>query len=256
MHNIIYPADYFNLNKVDEMFEKEAMAFKNEGFNIQIWNGKPIESGTYIYRGWMLSEDEYNDLELFMNKNNSKLITDKMNYLNSHYLKNWYDKLSDLTPETVFSSYENINDTINSLDWNKFFVKDYVKSLTTEQGSIANSKDEVLKILKEIDSKKGIVGGISLRKVHDFVDESEIRYFCLNGKVLTPIGNVPSIVKTVADRIKIPFFSIDVIQDNKGKEWIVEIGDGQVSDLKLPWKPERFAIEIKKVLNNKIKYKP
>lgn len=256
MFNIIYPADYFNLKKVDEMFTEEAENFQTNGINVYVWNGKEIPSGNYLYRGWMLTEDEYKDLELFMEKNNSKLLVSLDEYLGAHYLKNWYEKLKDLTPETLFTDLNTINETLNKSDWDKFFVKDYVKSLTTSNGSIANSKEDVLKIINEIDKKKGIVGGISLRKVEDFINDSEIRYFCFNGKVLSPFGEVPDIVNEVSKRIDLPFYSIDVIQDKKGKEWIIEIGDGQVSDLKLPWKIENFVNGIKNAMKKKNKYKP
>lgn len=256
MLKIIYPPDYFNTKKVDDMFDKEATAFKNAGFDVHVWNLSYIPSGEYIYRGWMLSEKEYAELDSFMKGHNAKLITSPDDYLNAHYLKNWYDKLSDLTPKTIFATEDSIKEILNQSDWNKFFVKDYVKSLTTTNGSIANSKEEVLDIIQELSKKRGITGGISLREVQDFVTDSEIRYFCINGKVISPAGDVPDIVNIVRNRIDLPFYSIDVIQDTNGKEWIVEIGDGQVSDLKLPWSPINFVNSIKNTQKKVIKNKP
>lgn len=254
--NIIYPADYFNPNRVDEMFETEANAFKEAGFNVYSWNNKAVPAGEYIYRGWMLLEDEYDNLVSFLAKNNGTLMTSKEQYLSAHYLPNWYEKLKELTPETIITTTDNIELAMKSSKWDNFFVKDYVKSLTTTEGSIASSPADVLHKLKELENRKGIIGGVCLRKVHDFDNESEIRYFCFKDKIITPNDHISDIVKEVQKRIDLPFYSIDVIKDTQGKEWVVEIGDGQVSDLKYPWDAEDFATSIKNINKKTLKFKP
>jgi len=254
--NIIYPADYFNLNKIDEMFVAEADAFREAGFTVVPWNNKEVPSGQYLYRGWMLLDTEYDELVSFLAKHNASLITSKAQYLNAHHLPNWYESLKELTPETVVTSVNELDSTLDKINWSNFFVKDFVKSLTTSEGSIAESKDAVRHIIKELDQRKGIVGGICLRKVHEFDTESEIRYFCFNGKILTPNDIVPDIVNEVKGEIKLPFYSIDIIKDKSGKDWVVEIGDGQVSDLKSPWQADDFVTAIKNINKQKIKYKP
>jgi hypothetical protein len=251
----IYPADYFNIKKVDEFFEEEALQLKNMGFSVSIMNGSPIEKGEYLYRGWMLSEEEYDSLNSLMLKNDSTLITNKINYFNAHYLSNWYDILKDYTPETVITSSENLPKVLAEMEWSNFFIKDFVKSLTTSEGSIANSKEEVLEVIKKIEDKKGITGGICLRKVEDFITESEIRYFSINGQVISPTNEIPDIVNKINSLVNLPFFSIDIIKDRSGKDWLVEIGDGQVSDLKSPWTTEKFAQKIKDSIKKKVKNK-
>lgn len=153
--------------------------------------------------------------------------------------------MKEYTPETVFTNIKNINETLNNLNWNEFFIKDFVKSLTTKEGSIANSKEEVINLILKLEEKKGIIGGICLRKVINFDNNSEIRYFSMNNKILSPTGLIPKIVEEINKKVNLPFFSIDIIKDYTGKEWLVEIGDGQVSDLKLPWTNEIFAKKIK-----------
>lgn len=253
---IIYPCDYFNLKQPDELFLDEAVAFKINGFDISVNNGKPIKEGVYIYRGWMLSDEEYSNLEIFMANNNAKILTTKEQYFQAHYLPNWYEKLKEFTPETIVTSIDDLDQTLEKCEWQRYFVKDYVKSLTTSTGSIANSKEEVKNIVNELKSKRSIEGGICLRKVMDFDTQSEIRYYSLNGKILSPNGVVPDIVKQVSNIANLPFISIDIIKDRKGKEWLVEIGDGQVSDLKSPWTPELFSAQVKIILNPSKKNKP
>lgn len=101
--NFIYTADYFYPNKVDECFINESKSLIDLGFNVAVLNQKNIPSGDYFYRGWMLDEKEYEDLELFLSKNNSRLITNKDLYFKANYLINWYDLLKEYTPETVFT---------------------------------------------------------------------------------------------------------------------------------------------------------
>ena len=221
----------------------ETPVFRRERFI-----GQFDSSNQFIYRGWMLSNNEYDILESLIKNKNCTLLTNKDNYYQSHYLFNQYQNkdnvsgTSQYTPETVFSSEIDLDNTLNKLNWNSFFVKDYVKSLTTERGSIANSKDEVKEILSLIKYYRGsIEGGISLRKVEQFIENTEVRYFVLNGKVHSPNEKQHDILKNINKIHTQPFFSVDVILDENGKEWIVEIGDGQVSDLKgKHWKTEDF----------------
>lgn len=254
--NVIYPADYFKPKEVDEMFQIEAQAFKDAGANVFV-TGQPVPSGDYIYRGWMLMDSEYDDLISHLAQNGAKLLTSKEQYFAAHHMPNWYEALKDITPETLISDVNGLGEVLAKTDWKDFFVKDYVKSLTTKRGSIATSVDEVKAIVQELDSKKGLVGGVCLRKVHDFDTDSEIRYFVYMGKVITPNDNIPEIVNVVQSRINLPFYSVDVINDKNGKQWVVEIGDGQVSDLKYPWDTEVFASCITNIdKKKKLKFKP
>lgn len=244
---ILYPQDYFNKKKPDESFIDETQETEKV-FNIgTIYSKNHIENDKVLYRGWMLSSNEYDEIEDFINKNNLSLITNKKQYYSAHYMNNWYEEVKDITPETIF--FKDVNELVSNLDkldWTQYFIKDSVKSLTTTRGSIASSKKEVVEIIKEIEDKKGIEGVISLRKVHSFKKESEIRYFAIYGKVYSPIDNVSDLAIEVATRFSnLPFISIDIIKDEENHEWLVEIGDGQVSDIKM-WNPKDFA----NILNN------
>ena len=50
---------------------------------------------------------------------------------------------------------------------------------------------------------------------------------------------MPLIVKFAAENHNVPFFSVDVAQLETGEDIIIEIGDGQVSDIKM-WDVESF----------------
>jgi hypothetical protein len=86
-----------------------------------------------------------------------------------------------------------------------------------------------------------IEGGLCVRRVEAFIADSEQRYFVLDGKPFSAVGDpVPDAVKQAAHRIPSRFFSVDVIRRQDGALRIVEVGDGQVSDL-VGWTAPAFA---------------
>ena len=124
-------------------------------------------------------------------------------------------------------------------------MKDYVKSLNTGRGSLAQSPDEVSEIVSLIEKYRGNVeGGVCVRKAESFLPESEERYFVCNGIAYARTGDVPPLVQSCADRINSSFFSVDVAENTSGELRMVELGDGQVSDRK-KWPVSRF-VEILK----------
>jgi hypothetical protein len=60
---------------------------------------------------------------------------------------------------------------------------------------------------------------------------------------------VPDLVRVCAERLTSQFFSVDVARRRDGTLRVVEIGDGQVSDL-VGWSPPRFA-EMWRLANTK-----
>ncbi len=87
-----------------------------------------------------------------------------------------------------------------------------------------------------------IEGGLCVRQVEYFIPLTEKRYFIVYGKPFapSPTEEIPSIVFDCAERINSKFFSLDVVERTDGKKRVVELGDGQVSDL-VGWTAERFA---------------
>lgn len=86
----------------------------------------------------------------------------------------------------------------------------------------------------------GIEGGICIRRVEDFIPATEKRDFVIGGKPFAASVDeeIPEIVKECAKRISSNFFSVDVVVRRDGCQRIVEVGDGQVSDL-VGWSVDR-----------------
>lgn len=238
MKVILYPHDYFKEKKVDTDYMEESQCLSEV---IDIHTLKTLPAGCEVlYRGWMLSPSEYTEMTENVVKKGSSLIVDVSHYHAAHYLSHWYEELKDLTPLTIFTTEENLSETLVKLRWNKYFIKDEVKSLTTKRGSIANSIDEIQEILTELKKYRTVEGQLALREVHDFVNETEQRYFSVNGHVFSNTGVITDLASEVAQRMKhLSFISIDTILDSHGKEWLVEIGDGQVSGIK-EWDLDNF----------------
>jgi len=62
----------------------------------------------------------------------------------------------------------------------------------------------------------------------------------VNGTAFAANGEVPGIVHECGERHKSRFYSVDVVGRGDGQLRIVEIGDGQASDL-VGWTPQEFA---------------
>ena len=253
MIHFLFPADPIDHSTPDEMFSGQPAALAIRGFTTSVLpdavlNGdrelKAIPEGSsVVYRGWMLKRDRYAALEAAIVAAGATAFTNTHDYLSTHHLPNWYPLLADLTPETrVYPADADIAAELRALGWGAYSVKDYVKSVKSRRGSIVRDPAEVVAVLDELREYRGeIEGGICVRRVEEFVTESERRYFVLNSVPYSADGSpVPAIVQECATRIASRFFSVDVVRRRDGVERVVEVGDGQVSDL-VGWPDEAFA---------------
>jgi len=190
----------------------------------------------------MLSASEYEALVSAVSRAGAHAVTDLQTYLASHHLPNWYSLLADMTPETrIYQPDCDLEAALRALDWPEFFIKDYVKSLKTSVGSHISRPEQVATLVADMHRFRGTIeGGFCVRRVESFLRDTERRYFVLNGVPHASFGDVPAIVRECAKRLPSKFYSADAVQRTDGQLRIVEVGDGQVSDL-VGWTPERFA---------------
>lgn len=255
---IVYPDDYSNLGKPDEVFEQEYLCAQDSGISCLLLSSEAATMGKYqfsgrfkpsipvIWRGWMLNTDEYRQLYRVVTAHGGKMLESPEEYIRNHHITGWYERCKAYTPETVITTPDADFETLTSqLQWPAYFVKDYVKSLTTSRGSVAKDAGEIREILKLIAHFRGeIEGGVSLRCFETFVNNSEHRYFVLNGRVFSADERVPELVNKIAQCVDTPFYSIDVAENSVGELRLVEIGDGQVSDIK-EWEVEKFIAVLR-----------
>lgn len=258
MH-LLYPAAPDDPTRVDETFLAEFEAVHSAGLPCSAlsleelecgnWRVRPVlpEHSQVLYRGWMLREENYRRLQAAVTACGAKLLTSVEQYLYCHHLPNWYPHCRAWTPETLmFPADADLADTLANLNWPAYFIKDYVKSLTTRQGSVASTPEEAADVVRSLERYRGnIEGGICVRRFEQLQSETEERYFVINGTPYARAGVVPMLAREIAARINCPFYSIDLVQSSKGELRLIELGDGQVSDLK-QWTPARFAHMLSK----------
>jgi len=252
----LFPSDVFDGRLPDESFLPQIRAFQEAGFTtglFSIENAKEgirsifgdIEQGDLVaLRGWMLNATEYQLYCDAVIRKGANPLTSLDSYLSCHHLPQWVNLLQDYTPRTVvIPESQNLRETLQQLSWDAYFIKDYVKSLKTSSGSFVQSPDEVESLIENMKTFRGeIEGGFCIREVEDFVTDSEIRFFVINGVPYSPLDDqrIPIVVHKVVSLIKSKFFTVDVVQDTAGRDRVVEIGDGQVSDI-VGWSATRLA---------------
>lgn len=260
----LFPSDPFDPRAIDTEFADQANALQDDGFSCAVWQPetnrirfsqlRPINGEkAVVYRGWMLKEPEYNQLVQAVEAHDAKLITDTDTYLLAHHIPAWYPMISDLTAETVIFpngtyNLDELPALLKQLGWEKYFVKDYVKSLKTAGGSVLSNLSDLPELIDNMLRYRGeIEGGLCIRKFEEFVPGTEKRFFCLNGIVYHAASDnfgivVDTMYHPLAAKVRLPsrFYSIDIALRTDGQARVVEVGDGQVSDL-VGWKPEEFA---------------
>ena len=265
-----------NPKKLDETFRDQVTALSTAGYNYAVVSleddtitslpnySTPFKQDRVIYRGWMLNEAQYGLLEGLVDWYGGKLRTSKEQYIYTHYIPNWHVMLSDMTAETLVFPIETIDfdDTdelwdrffernLRKTGWRECFVKDYVKSLKTAGGSMIRSAADLHRVVEEMQKFRGTIeGGLCIRQFEEYIPQTEVRFFVVNGKVFSPkidtnfnivadTSYLP-MVNEVAGRITSPFYSVDIAMRADFTPRVVECGDGQVSDL-VGWTPEEFA---------------
>ena len=256
MISFLYPQSVLEPRKPDEMFRQETEAMAAAGHSVHMIDTEGLDSGPsrirppfepgarVVYRGWMLTHGEYVNLAASVEQAGGFCSASPEEYVTTHHLPNWYAVAKDHTPETVFLDTDaDLTSELRRLGWEKFFIKDHVKSLKTSVGSIIEDPEQIKTVVSEMEKYRGFIeGGLCIRRVEDFITGSERRYFVLNRTpyAAEPDAAIPEPVAFCAEAIASLFFSVDVTRRADGVERIVEIGDGQVSDL-VGWSVERFV---------------
>lgn len=251
---LLYPASPLDPRQADDFFELERAAARAAGLATALWLEEskrisPVLSAgeVVVYRGWMLRAPEYARLQTLVEAAGARLLAPLEMYTCTHHLPEWYGLLEEFTPQTRF--FENAAAAVAALaaDSGPFFIKDWVKSLSSARGSMAAHPAQIAEIAAELSSYRGsLEGGLCVRDVEALDETTEQRFFVVDGEVMARSGAIPEIVRSAALRISSAFFTIDLIRRSDGVLRIIELGDGQVSDLK-HWTLEEFTRVLKRL---------
>ncbi|MEA1625096.1 hypothetical protein RPN16_26480, partial [Salmonella enterica] len=151
---IIYPGYYTGNYLPDDTFAEEYRCAQQQGVSCLLLDQEAVSDGKYrfsgnisadspvIWRGWMLTGKEYRHLHHAVTTCGGNMLVSPEEYLQNHHITGWYDFCRHYTAETIFTTEDADFDTLTSqLKWPGYFVKDYVKSLTTSRGSLAANAD-------------------------------------------------------------------------------------------------------------------
>ena len=260
----LFPSDYFKPQRVDSAYIEQFDRLQASGFDTSVISLENLSLGAakiypqphpdekLIYRGWMISPDDYSLLVNAVRKTGADLWIDRDEYLRTHYLPNWYPLLQDLTPETYWFALDaNLESELSKLGWSKFFIKDYVKSLKTSIGSIINDPSEISTIVAEMSKFRGTIeGGICVRKVEEFINETEQRYFVISIKNRLEENRVRFSYSLDYREIDISGTKIELLNlaeyFSRGEGLI----DGEKEGNPYPYKAFAVCLEIKKITDN------
>jgi len=244
--HLLYPGNPLRRSDPDELYAEENAAAVELGFQASLFPFEEFLTGDFrvrpslrpgqriLYRGWMLTPQQYIRLHAEIVATGAAMVTSPEQYERCHHLPKWYVQLREFTPVTCFfQESDDVGTRLRELSWEGCFLKDYVKSLSIEDGSMVRDLTRIPEVIVKMKTHRGeIEGGLCAREIEDFMPETEERYFVFKSRPFCSSGRVPDGVRAAAERIDSPFFTVDTVQRRNGVIRIIELGDGQVSDRK------------------------
>ncbi|MFR9752465.1 ATP-grasp domain-containing protein [Nocardia sp. 004] len=230
----------------------------------------PRDIGPAWYRGWMIPSAAYSALADALAARGTPLIVDATTYRKAHELPGWYETFAVVTPASRWlpSPPGQVPDAATlanlaaPLGGGAGIVKDYVKSAKHAWATacyIPNLADTVRlhQVVAAFIAEQGdyLAGGIVLRAFESFGvgarRAAEARVWWLDGVPLlvgahpdTP-GECPELqldrVGTCVAQLGARFVTTDLALREDGVCRVVEVGDGQVSDLPAGIGPESIV---------------
>ncbi|MDT0469795.1 ATP-grasp domain-containing protein [Streptomyces gibsoniae] len=221
----------------------------------------PAGLGNAWYRGWMIPSDRYAALAEALSRRGIELLVATEQYRAAHELPGWYSTFVDITPASVWCptkpgemlTAEDLAVLAEPLLPGPGIVKDYVKSRKHEweQACFIPDLADVVGLTRVVQrfvdrQEEFLAGGVVLRAFETFSNlesvAAEVRVWWMDGepRLLTPHpdspfgrGLVPDLdhIRPAVQRLGCRFVTTDVALRADGLWRVVEVGDGQVSDL-------------------------
>ncbi|MBI3235503.1 MAG: ATP-grasp domain-containing protein [Bacteroidetes bacterium] len=233
-------------NKVDEDFEDQFVAAQENGFEVLLFNfedlissnnfsitiqhiERQIELANMIYRGWMLTPNQYETLYQFLLSKNYKLINSPEEYQNCHYLPDSLKYIKQLTPKTVWetacfvenvSNEDKLRQSINNLLKlrDKYLNEGIVIREFIELNELTIHTKSGMPLTEEYRlffCNKKLIG------IYDYWEEGDYSFSKLDTIKF----------EKIALHVESNFFSMDIARQKNGEFVIIELGDGQVAGL-------------------------
>ncbi|MFD6225583.1 ATP-grasp domain-containing protein [Streptomyces sp. NPDC060232] len=226
----------------------------------------PDGAGAVWYRGWMVPADRYGALDAALRRRGGRLAVTAEEYRRAHELPGWYGAFADLTPASAWlpadpgrtPDPQRLAALAAGLPPGAGVVKDYVKSRKHEWDEACYVPDlgDAAALHRVVGrfvalQEEFLAGGVVLRVFEDFVAPptragtavaAEVRVWWRDAepRLVTahpdsPVADVvtPDLgpVREAVEALGCPFVTTDLALRADGVWRVVEVGDGQVSDL-------------------------
>lgn len=216
----------------------------------------PPGLGPTWYRGWMLPSTGYTALVAALAERGCRLLTDAEHYRRAHELPGWYETFAAVTPRSAWlatepgrsPSAEHLAELAAQLRPGAAIVKDYVKSRKHEWDEACFIPDlddpqQLATVVGRFAELQGdfLAGGIVLRAFENLIG-AEARVWWIDGEPALTTAHPDAadadpptvgtgVVAPLVRALDCRFVTTDLaLRDDK--VWrVVEVGDGQVSDL-------------------------
>ncbi|WP_241695202.1 ATP-grasp domain-containing protein [Streptomyces sp. C] len=218
----------------------------------------PAGAGAVWYRGWMVPAERYAGLDAALRGRGARLAVTPEAYRRAHELPGWYETFAALTPASRWlpaapgeaPDGERLAALAAALPAGAGIVKDYVKSRKHEWHEACHLPDladrpavhRVVSRFVELQDEF-LAGGIVLRAFERFTGP-EVRVWWRDGepRLVSPHPDHPEPaaalpaaalepVRSAVGALGCRFVTTDLALREDGVWRVVEVGDGQVSDL-------------------------
>jgi len=247
----------------DQHFARESKAAREFGARVALLDHDALLSGdaeravervprglgALWYRGWMIPVGRYGELARALENRGAELVVTPEAYQSAHELPGWYATFRELTPASVWSpGAPEVAELVKGLSSGPGIVKDYVKSRKHEWAQACfvpelGETDAVERVVGRFVEPQGefLAGGVVLREFENFVGE-EVRVWWIDGVARlvtahpdnqTAACPAPELrdVELAVRGLGARFVTTDMARREDGVWRVIEVGDGQVSDL-------------------------
>ncbi|MHB9108508.1 MAG: ATP-grasp domain-containing protein [Armatimonadota bacterium] len=277
---ILFCCDPLNCRRVDSDYQAEYDAACDTGLLQGLINYEELIAGNVarsvaqvpegsadaLYRGWMLTPEQYGAMYVALRGREVRLITSPEAYRHCHYLPESYPLIREMTADTVWvpaTSPDLVGEAVKLLGHfgdRPVIIKDYVKSQKHAweeacyipcASDIAQAEQVIRRFLELQD--EDLQGGLVIREyvplemltTHSrsgmplameyrifFYRREPLQVYCYweEGEYGEELPDITPFLP-VARRVESPFFTMDVAKRADGGWMIVELGDGQVAGL-------------------------
>jgi hypothetical protein len=215
------------------------------------------EARSALYRGWMMRSEAYFALYDALLSKGVRLLTSPVQYEACHHGPGSYSALAQWMPDTVFVPSAELDRTgrlesaLAHFQGASVIIKDWVKSQAGYWDTacfIPNASDfeqasAVIRRFRDLQGES-LVGGVVFKAYKKLVNAGshplEFRAIILNGRSIgcwprsettDLLGPPQELIDNIAAAVPTFFASADFGVDESGHWWLLEVGDGQVSEL-------------------------